>query len=165
MFDIGFWELALIGVVALLVVGPERLPGLARTTGLYVRKVRRFVASVRSDIEQELRAEELKRLLDEGRQFQDLGQSLEQTRTTLAEAQRDLSASALDEKPSPATAPSQPRTPTPPSNAAQEDTAASGAKRGAPDANAGEALERGNSTASTASIANATSDPNRTHGG
>lgn len=101
MFDIGFWELALIGVVALLVVGPERLPKLARTTGLWVRKVRRFVGGVRADIEEELRTEELKSLLDEGRQLKDVGQTLEQTRATFAEARRDLSASVNEGQSSP----------------------------------------------------------------
>jgi sec-independent protein translocase protein TatB len=65
MFDIGFWEILVILVVALLVVGPDRLPGLAREVGLWVRKVRSFVSSVRSDIEQEFQTEELRKLLNE----------------------------------------------------------------------------------------------------
>ena len=65
MFDIGFWEILIILLVALLVVGPDRLPGLAREAGLWVRKVRSFVSSVRSDIEQEFQTEELRKLLDE----------------------------------------------------------------------------------------------------
>ena len=54
MFDIGFWELVLIAVVALLVVGPERLPQLVRDAGRWVRAVRRLVADTRSQIEREL---------------------------------------------------------------------------------------------------------------
>jgi len=65
MFDIGFWELALVGVVALLVVGPERLPGLARTAGHWVGKMRRFVSHVKGEIDRELKAEELKRIMAE----------------------------------------------------------------------------------------------------
>lgn len=65
MFDFGFWELILVMVVALLVVGPERLPGLARQVGLWVGKARRFISSVRSDIEREIRAEELKNMLNQ----------------------------------------------------------------------------------------------------
>ena len=64
MFDVGFWELAMIAVVALLVVGPERLPKLARTAGLWLGKGRRFIGSVKADIDRELRAEELKQILD-----------------------------------------------------------------------------------------------------
>jgi sec-independent protein translocase protein TatB len=63
MFDIGFWELTLIGVVALLVIGPERLPTVARTAGLWVGRMRRFVSSVKSDIDQQLKAEELQRII------------------------------------------------------------------------------------------------------
>ena len=65
MFDFGFWELILVMVVALLVVGPERLPGLARQVGLWLGKAKRFISSVRSDIEREIRAEELKNMLNQ----------------------------------------------------------------------------------------------------
>lgn len=54
MFDIGFWELALIGVVALLVIGPERLPGVMRTCGLLLGKVRQTTNSIKLEIKQEL---------------------------------------------------------------------------------------------------------------
>ncbi len=64
MFDIGFWELALIGVIALLVVGPERLPALARNVGLWVGRMRRYVAHVREDIESEIHAEEMRKLIE-----------------------------------------------------------------------------------------------------
>lgn len=65
MFEVGFWELALIGAVALLVVGPEKLPSLARTVGIYVGKIRRIVAQAKEDIEREVRADELRRSMDE----------------------------------------------------------------------------------------------------
>lgn len=54
MFDIGFWELVLIAVVALLVVGPERLPELVRESGRWLRALRRFVTDARYQIEREL---------------------------------------------------------------------------------------------------------------
>ncbi len=60
MFDIGFWELSLIMVVVLLVVGPERLPRLARTAGIWVGRARRMVAEVKAEVDRELRAQELK---------------------------------------------------------------------------------------------------------
>ena len=54
MFDIGFWELMTVAVVALLVVGPERLPQLARDAGRWVRAIRRFINQTRYEIEREL---------------------------------------------------------------------------------------------------------------
>ncbi len=65
MFEIGFQELFLLGVIALLVVGPERLPALARTVGLWVGKAQRLVSQVRADVERELHAEELRRTMRE----------------------------------------------------------------------------------------------------
>ena len=43
MFDVGFWELSLIGAIMLVVLGPERLPGVARTAGFWIAKIRRMV--------------------------------------------------------------------------------------------------------------------------
>lgn len=65
MFDIGMGELGLIAVVGLLVLGPERLPRVARTTGALLRKARQSWNSVRADIERELAAEDLKRTIQE----------------------------------------------------------------------------------------------------
>lgn len=83
MFDIGFWELTVIGIVALLVIGPERLPGVARTTGLWLGKIRGFIGSVKADIDQELRTEELKRVLDQQAQSTGLHEILEETEQDL----------------------------------------------------------------------------------
>lgn len=63
MFEIGFWELVMVGVVALIVVGPERLPGLARTAGLWLGKARRIFAEVKAEVDRELHLEELKQTL------------------------------------------------------------------------------------------------------
>src|SRR5215475_14268966 len=63
MFDIGMGEIGLIAVVGLLVLGPERLPRVARTTGALLRKARQSWASVRADIERELAAEDLKQAM------------------------------------------------------------------------------------------------------
>lgn len=64
MFDIGFTEIIFIMVIALLVVGPERLPRIARTVGLWVGKMRGFVSSVKADIDRELATEELRKALE-----------------------------------------------------------------------------------------------------
>ena len=67
MFEVGFSEIALIAVAALLVLGPERLPGVARTVGALVRRARASWQSVRTEIERELAAEDMKKNLDEAR--------------------------------------------------------------------------------------------------
>lgn len=66
MFDIGFWELALIGVIALFVVGPERLPGLVRSTGYWIGRFRQMANNVKYEIQEEFdKADKLKELMDE----------------------------------------------------------------------------------------------------
>lgn len=62
MFDIGFSELMVIGVVALIVIGPERLPGVARTIGHLLGRGQRYVSGIKSDIDRELQLDEIKRL-------------------------------------------------------------------------------------------------------
>jgi sec-independent protein translocase protein TatB len=68
MFDIGFSELIVVGIVALVVIGPERLPRVARTTGLLLGRLQRYVADVKADIGRELQLEELKKLQAEVRE-------------------------------------------------------------------------------------------------
>ncbi|MDX1811915.1 MAG: Sec-independent protein translocase protein TatB [Gammaproteobacteria bacterium] len=66
MFDIGFWELVVIGVVALFVVGPERFPGMVRKAGYWMGQFRRMASAVKSEFDREVdKAEELQRLLEE----------------------------------------------------------------------------------------------------
>lgn len=62
MFDISFAEIVVIAVVALIVVGPERLPKVARTLGYLLGRAQRYVADVKSDIQREMELEELKKL-------------------------------------------------------------------------------------------------------
>ncbi len=90
MFDIGFWELALIGVVALLVVGPDRLPGLARTIGLWVGRIRRYVSTVRDDIEREIQADELRKMLDKPDELNPLKDVIDETTGSIADAKKEL---------------------------------------------------------------------------
>jgi sec-independent protein translocase protein TatB len=79
MFDIGFSELLVIAVVALLVLGPERLPKAARFAGLWVRRARQQWYSVKSEFERDLAADELQRSLRETRES--LRQAEDQIRT------------------------------------------------------------------------------------
>jgi sec-independent protein translocase protein TatB len=78
MFDIGFWEILLIAVVALVVVGPNEFPGLIRNLGRGVRKVRGFLNSIKSDLDYELdKADEMKRLIEEETKIADLHKVLD----------------------------------------------------------------------------------------
>ena len=65
MFDIGFWELCLIATVALLVLGPERLPAAARTAGKWVAKIRNMVSNVKNEIDRELQLDDIRRKMAE----------------------------------------------------------------------------------------------------
>ena len=65
MFDIGFSELMVIGIVALLVIGPEKLPKVARTLGHLLGRAQRYVNDVKSDINREIQLDELKKLQSE----------------------------------------------------------------------------------------------------
>lgn len=64
MFDIGFSELVVIGLVALIVIGPEKLPRVARTVGHLIGRLQRYVADVKSDINREVELEELRKMRD-----------------------------------------------------------------------------------------------------
>ena len=63
MFDVGFTELLLVALVALLVLGPERLPGAARTAGLWVGRLKRSFNAIKSEVEREIGADEIRRQL------------------------------------------------------------------------------------------------------
>lgn len=65
MFDVNFAELGVIGVVALIVIGPEQLPRVARTAGHLMGRLRRYVSDVKSDISREMELADLQRLSDE----------------------------------------------------------------------------------------------------
>ena len=68
MFDIGFTELIVIGIVALVVVGPERLPKVARAAGHLYGRMQRYVSTVRSDISREMQLDEMRRVGQDFRQ-------------------------------------------------------------------------------------------------
>ncbi len=65
MFDVGFSELIVIGVVALVVIGPERLPKVARTLGVLVGRMQRYVAQVKADINREMELADLGKVKEE----------------------------------------------------------------------------------------------------
>jgi sec-independent protein translocase protein TatB len=76
MFEVGFSELCMVGLVALLVIGPEKLPKIARLAGFWLGKTRAMVAAVKTEIKEELKAEEMRQLFKEQQanlnEFQDI---------------------------------------------------------------------------------------------
>ena len=67
MFEVGFWEIVLVGIVGLLVFGPERLPRVARELALWIRKARSMVSSVKQEIDHELQVQDLRDSLNKQR--------------------------------------------------------------------------------------------------
>jgi sec-independent protein translocase protein TatB len=97
LFDVGFQEIVLISVIALLVIGPERLPSVARSVGLWVGKVQRFVAGVKTDINRELQNDELRGLLNSQEdQIRELKETLTETRNEFARS-ASIASSSLSE--------------------------------------------------------------------
>lgn len=85
MFDIGFWELTTIAVIALLVIGPDKLPGVARTAGKWVGRARRFVTDVKTDIDRELKQEEIRKALAEDAGLDEIKQIMNADNFTIDE--------------------------------------------------------------------------------
>jgi len=81
MFDMGFWEVILIFVILLLVLGPERLPGVARQAGLWIAKARRMVSTVKGEVERELELDELKRSLQKQPQVEEFKRLADQVKS------------------------------------------------------------------------------------
>ncbi len=101
MFDIGFSELLVIAIVALIVIGPERLPTVARTLGHLFGRMQRYVNDVKADISREMELEELKKLQSS---MEDAARSMQNSvNKEVAETESQLN--KLAEAPEPASAP------------------------------------------------------------
>lgn len=103
MFDVGFSELVMVGLIALLVIGPERLPKAARIAGFWLGKTRNTIASVKAEIKQELHAEEMRQLLQQQQSITDeLHQIASEAQTTIDDINLSIEANgenpANDEK-------------------------------------------------------------------
>ncbi len=93
MFDFSLGEMAVIGAVALVVLGPEKLPQVARTVGQWLGKAQRYVNDVKSDLNREVELAELRKLQQE---VQDSARALEHSvQTEMASLHHDLSSSAM----------------------------------------------------------------------
>lgn len=95
MFEVGFGEILMLGLVTLLVVGPEQIPKVVRTAGLWIGRIKRMVTSVQADIERELRAEEMKEFLQK--------QQLQSPIDELIESSRDAVINVTKENKPPTT--------------------------------------------------------------
>lgn len=98
MFDIGFTELLLIGLVALFVLGPERLPGAVRTAGLWIGRAKRSFANIKAEVEREIGADEIRRQLHNER---------------ILDLEREMKQSIMPSSPSASSPSPQPATPPP----------------------------------------------------
>lgn len=97
MFDIGITELGVIGVVALIVIGPEQLPRVAKTVGHLMGRLRRYVSDVKSDISREMDMAEFKRMQEEIQSAAgSFEQSINQGVSQLNDGARDLAAPLVD---------------------------------------------------------------------
>ena len=90
MFDVGFWEFALIGVITLLVVGPERMPGIARKAGLYLGKAKRFVSKIQDDVAQEIESDKIKEHLELNDKDSNIIDIFDETKDSLNNIKKDL---------------------------------------------------------------------------
>jgi sec-independent protein translocase protein TatB len=96
MFDIGFSEMIVIGLVALIVIGPERLPRVARTLGHLAGRLQRYVADVKADINREVELEELRKMKDNLQQTATSIESSVQGELNAAQAELDKAGSELN---------------------------------------------------------------------
>jgi sec-independent protein translocase protein TatB len=97
MFDIGFSELLVIGVVALVVIGPEKLPRMARTLGHLAGKLQRYVSDVKADINREIELEDLKKMRDSMQQAASDFQSSVTSEVNKAEGELNKTADDLNQ--------------------------------------------------------------------
>jgi sec-independent protein translocase protein TatB len=96
MIDFGFDKLALISAVALIVIGPEKLPRLARTLGHLAGKLQRYVSDVKADINREIELEELRKMRDSMQQAASEFQSSVQSEVSKTEAELNQTAADLN---------------------------------------------------------------------
>jgi len=89
MFDLGFWELCLIAVVALLVFGPEKLPGIARSAGQWVGRIRRYITTVKQEVDRELQLQEIRDTIQQSDQ-NSLHEFIEETKTGLNDLNKPI---------------------------------------------------------------------------
>ena len=90
MFDFGYWEIVVIFVITLIVVGPEKMPALARKAGLYVGKFKKFVSKIQNDINNEIKSEVLKEQLSIKDEESSLSQTVEEAKSSIDEIKKEV---------------------------------------------------------------------------
>ncbi|MDA1106942.1 MAG: Sec-independent protein translocase protein TatB [Proteobacteria bacterium] len=91
MFDISLAEIAVIGVVALVIIGPKKLPEVARFAGYWLGKVRRMIANAKSDMNREFKTDDLRNLLTQQQgEMQELRKIFDETRSSIEADVKDL---------------------------------------------------------------------------
>ena len=90
MFDIGFWEFAFIGITALVVVGPERMPSIARAAGKYAGKAKRFIAKIQEDVSEELEVDKFKEQLSAMDKDANIVEILDETKKDIKDIKTDV---------------------------------------------------------------------------
>ncbi len=110
MFDVAFSEILVIAVVALIVIGPEKLPKVARTLGLLTGRVQRYMASVKADIEREMHLEDMRKLEEETRHS--ILDTQSKVEAEARDAEQTIKSAAETAKPDTATKSDKPESPT-----------------------------------------------------
>lgn len=105
MFDIGFSELILVGIVALLVIGPERLPETVRTASMWLNRIRRGFNEIKQEVQQELHNDAMLR------ELRQTGEQLKKEATTIGRDVHDTAVSAANPAPSTSTSTAQEKVP------------------------------------------------------
>ena len=100
MFDVNFSEMMVVAVVALIVIGPERLPKVARTLGHLWGRAQRYVNSVKSDISRDMSIEELRQVQQEmQREASNVAQAVQQTGQTVSQQVQELNSAVAQPAP------------------------------------------------------------------
>jgi sec-independent protein translocase protein TatB len=105
MFDIGFSELILVGIVALLVIGPERLPETVRTASMWLNRIRRGFNEIKQEVQQELHNDAVLR------ELRQTGEQLRKEATAIGRDVHDTAVSAANPTPAPSTSTAQENAP------------------------------------------------------
>ena len=101
MFDIGFLELVLVGIIGLLVLGPERLPVAARTLGRWVGNARRMMANISQEIDKQIEIEELKAELKKQGESLNINEDVKQIQQTVSDALKEAEQHSEEYEPLP----------------------------------------------------------------